>query len=306
MRLDRVDLNLFVVFDTIYTERNLTRAAAVLHVTQPAISNALSRLRAVYGDELFVRQPRGMQPTPVAENIIGHVRQALALLNVSLHEGAAFDPAQSRQTFHLSMNDLAEMLVLPRLMKIVRERAPGMRITNHYVGRENLVRELSAGEIDLAIDVPLVNDANVMHQPVSKEEYVCVLRHGHPMLAAAFTLEDYLTLDHVHVSNRRSGGGYIDFALSKLGRKRNIAVRLQHYVAAPDIIRDSDMALTVPRAMADRLDLPSVPVPCELDSLDWHLYWHRSAEGDGANRWMRDVVRGLLLQGAGHNAESQT
>lgn len=294
MRLDRVDLNLFVVFDTIYTERNLTRAAEVLHVTQPAISNALNRLRTVYGDELFVRQPRGMQPTPVAENSIGHVRQALALLNTSLQEGAAFDPAQSEKTFVLSMNDLAEMLILPGLVQQLSKQAPGVRLHNHYVGREELARELSSGQVDLAIDVPLVNDSNLLHCPISKEHYVCVLRQGHPMLAKNFSLQDYLALDHVHVSSRRSGGGYIDFALGKLGLKRRIALRLQHYVAAPDIVRNSDMALTVPKALADRLDLPSVEVPCELESLDWHLYWHRSADGDGANRWMREEIIGLL------------
>ena len=112
MRLDRVDLNLFVMFDVIYTERNLTRAAEVLSITQPAVSNALNRLRDVFDDELFVRNPRGMEPTPVADNIIVQVREALTLLNFSLNEGAIFDPLRTEKTFHLSMNDLAEFLLL--------------------------------------------------------------------------------------------------------------------------------------------------------------------------------------------------
>lgn len=294
MRLDQVDLNLFVVFETIYSERNLTRAAEILHVTQPAISNALNRLRSVYEDELFVRHPRGMLPTPVAENIIGHVRQALELLNSSLQEGAAFDPQRSEKTFVLSMNDLAEMLVLPQLLQQVRQQAPHVRVHNFYIGRDALVRELSAGQVDLAIDVPLVNDANVVHTPISAQAYVCMLRPGHPLLKRSLSLDDYLSLEHVHVSSRRTGGGYVDFALSKLGRKRHIAIRLQHYFAAPNVIRESDMALTVPRTLANRVDLPCVEVPFLLDSLDWHLYWHRSADSDGANRWMRDLIAGLL------------
>lgn len=294
MRLEQVDLNLFVVFEAIYTERNLTRAAEILHVTQPAISNALGRLRRVYEDELFVRHPRGMLPTPVAENIIGQVRQALELFSSSLQEGATFDPQRSEKTFVLSMNDLAEMLVLPQLLQQVRALAPKVSVHNFYIGRDALVRELSAGQVDLAIDVPLVNDANVLHTPVSAEAYVCMLRRGHPMLKRPMTLEDYLSLDHVHVSSRRTGGGYVDFALSKLGHKRHIAIRLQHYFAAPNIIRESDMALTVPRTLANRVDLPCVEVPFLLESLDWHLYWHRSADSDSANRWMRGLIASLL------------
>ncbi len=294
MRLDRADLNLFVVFDTIYTERNLSRAAEVLHVTQPAISNALKRLRDLYQDELFVRQPRGMQPTALAENSIGHVRQALELLNFSLQQGDAFDPAQSTKSFNLSMNDLAEMLLLPQLLEPIKASAPQVKVLNHYVGRQELVRELSAGQVDIAIDVPLINDSNVLHRPISKEHYVCVLRHGHPLLKKPFTLENYLSLQHVHVSSRRTGGGYVDYALGKLGLKRTIAVRLQHYMAAPEIIRNSDMALTVPRPLAERADLPSVEVPCEFEPLEWHLYWHKAADNDKANRWLRELITNAL------------
>lgn len=294
MKLDRVDLNLFVIFDTIYTERNLTRSAEVLHVTQPAVSNALNRLRDVFQDELFIRQPRGMVPTPVAENSIGHVRQALTLLNFSLNEGAAFDPQRTEKTFSLSMNDLSEMLLLPRLVQNLKQRAPQICLRNFYVGREDLVKELTAGQVDLAIDVPLVNDPNLLHQPISKEEYVCVLRHGHPLLKKRLLLKDYLALEHVHVSSRRTGAGFVDLTLGKMGRQRQIAVRVQHYIAAPAIIAGTDMALTVPKALAHHFELPCVALPFELDSLDWHMYWHKSADNDRANRWLREQLLAAL------------
>ena len=298
MKLDRVDLNLFIVFDTIYSERNLTRAAEVLSVTQPAVSNALTRLRDVFDDQLFIRKPRGMEPTPVADNIIEPVRQALTLLNFSINEGAYFDPARTQKTFHLSMNDLSEMLLLPPMIQRLRELAPQVEVRSYYVAREELVKEFASGQVDIAIDVPLINHPDLLHQPISQEHYVCVLRPGHPLLTAGhktkkrkpISLEDYLALEHVHVSSRRSGSGYVDMALSKLGHQRKLAVRVQHYMAAPEIISGSDMALTVPRALAKRLALPSVELPFELASLDWHMYWHKSADNDRANRWLREQL----------------
>lgn len=304
MKLGRVDLNLFTVFDAIYTERNLTRAAAVLNVTQPAVSNALNRLREVFNDELFVRKPRGMEPTPVADNTIGHVRQALTLLNFSLNEGASFDPQLTEKTFKLSMSDLSERLLLPALVHQLRQQSPRLSVRSYYVGRDELVKELASGQTDLAIDVPLVHDPNIRHQPISREDYVCLLRPGHPLLCRQtynkkIALEDYLALEHVHVSSRRSGSGYVDSVLGKMGYQRKLAIRVQHYMAAPDIIGGTDMALTVPRALAIQLALPCVELPFELASLDWHMYWHKSADNDRANRWLRTQLLASLSVSAG-------
>lgn len=135
VRLDRLDLNLFVVLDAIYRERSVTKVAAQLSLTQPAVSNALGRLRQTFDDPLFVRTPEGMKPTPVADSVINDVRQALTLLGRSVDTLAQFDPKTSDKVFNLGMNDLAESLLLPKLRALLKEQAPGVSITSYYVER---------------------------------------------------------------------------------------------------------------------------------------------------------------------------
>lgn len=294
MRLDRVDLNLFVVFDVIYTERNLTRAAQTLSLSQPAVSNALNRLRRLLGDELFIRQPRGMLPTPMADNIIGQVREALARFNFCLDEGLEFDPLRSEKVFRLSMNDLAEFMVLPPLMEVLQSKAPNMQAQCYYMGRENLAGELASGQLDLAIDVPLVSDPNLCHEPLSEESYVCVVRNDHPGVGDKLTLGQYLALDHLHVSSRRVGGGQVDAALNKLGKRRRIALRVQHSMVAPQVINQTNLAWTVPRSLAERYQLKVVPLPFNMARLSWHLYWHKNADNDQGNKWLRETLLALI------------
>jgi DNA-binding transcriptional LysR family regulator len=285
-----MDLNLFVMFDVIYAERNLTRAAEMLNITQPAVSNALNRLRMVFDDELFIRKPHGMEPTPVADNIISQVREALTLLNFSLNEGATFDPVRSEKIFRFSMNDLSQFLLLPPLLEKLQIQAPGVGASCFYVGREGLAKELASGQIDIAIDAPLINDPNLCHQPLSGEEYVCVVRPDHPYSGADITIDEYLSFRHIHVSSRRSGDGFVDAMLNKKGLNRTVAVRVQHYMVAPRIIRHTNLAWTVPRNLAKHLNLRVIELPFELPTMDWHLYWHKSADNDQANRWMRELL----------------
>ena len=296
MRLSQVDLNLFVVFDAIYTERNLTRAAEVLCITQPAVSNALNRLRKTLNDQLFVRTPQGMMPTPVSENIVARVREALQLLGSSVHEGGKFEPQRAEKEFRLSMNDLAEALMLPPLLEHVQQAAPGITLSSYQVPREEVGKELASGAVDFAVDVPLANAADLCHAPLSREEYVCLVRADHPEVGEQLTLEQYLALGHVHISSRRKGIGHVDMALNKLGKRRDIHLRLQHYMIAPRIVQRTNLAWTAPRALGRTLDLKAVELPFELQTLEWHLYWHKSADGDQANQWMRDIFPRVLTE----------
>lgn len=296
MHLKQVDLNLFVVFDAIYTERNLTRAADTLCITQPAVSNALSRLRHTLHDQLFVRTPQGMAPTPVSENIIGHVREALQLLNTSVQEGDFFDPLTANKTFNFNMNDIAESLMLPPLLECLQQEAPGIALTSYYVGRDDVATELASGQLDFAIDAPLISDPNLCHTPLLGAEYVCLVRPDHPDVGDELTLEQYLALDHIHISSRRSGMGHVDMALNSLGRARKIQLRARHYLVAPLIVHRTNMALTVPLKIAQESQLKIIPLPFEVPTLEWHLYWHKSADRDQANRWMRQFVLDMVGQ----------
>ena len=296
MKLPKVDLNLFVVFDTVYTERNLTRAARVLHITQPAVSNALKRLRAAFGDPLFVRTPRGVAPTPVADNIAARVKEALNMLNVSLTEGEKFAPQRSEKVFALALHDIDEAILLPGLVEQLQAAAPGVSLECVAVPRDELERELASGSLDFALDVPLFSVPMLCRQLVSAERYVCAMRPGHPAAGEPLTLEHYLDLEHIHVSTRRQGVGHIDRGLERLGRARNIKLRMMSYMAAPQVVASTDLVLTIPRSLALMYGLTTLELPFEVGTLDQYLYWHRNADEDRANAWMRGVLLGALSE----------
>lgn len=294
MRINQVDLNLFVVFDAIYAKRNLTRAAEVLCITQPAVSNALSRMRKAFNDPLFISTPKGMVPTPVAENIAGRVGEALQLLNTSLQQGDQFVPASAQNVFRVSMNDSSETRVLPALGQILQQQAPGIRIESYYTSRRDVPRDLASGSLDMAIDAPLINDPQLCHGPLMSERYICMLRKDHPLASKTLKLKDYLALGHIHVSSRRQGLGHVDSVLAKLGVSRKIQMRVQHYMVAPTIVQRSNLALTVPVRLAQIYDAKILELPFEVPPLEWHLYWHRSADLDQANTWLREILLRLM------------
>jgi DNA-binding transcriptional LysR family regulator len=295
MRLNKVDLNLFVVLDAIYMQGNLTRAAEVLCITQPAVSNALARLRGIYDDALFVRTGKGMVPTPLTENIMPGVQAALQLLNASLQEAQLFDPFVSEKTFRLSMNDMAEAMIMPKLLSQLQQHAPKAGIECCYVPREEIERELAAGSLDIALDAPFIAVGQMQTQALLKQRYACAVRRDHPKIGDTISLDEYLALDHLQVSSRRKGRGYEDIGLNRLGRQRKIKMRVQHYQVAPLLVAQTDMALTVPISMAQNYDLKILELPYSLPALDWNIYWHKSADQDQANLWLRSLIAGLTL-----------
>lgn len=290
MRLSQTDLNLFVAFEVIYAERNLTRAAEILCLSQPAVSNALARLRRTFDDPLFIRTNKGMVPTPVAENIIGRVRDALSLMTSSLNEGGVFLPEVADKTFRINMSDLSAAMILPPLEQTVTRNAPGINLESYHIPRQDLVKELATGAVDIAVDAPLLNDPQLCHKPFLKERYVCMVRKDHPLVGQTLTLKDYLSFRHIHVSSRRSGQGHVEMALNALGVRRHIQLRLQHYMVAPAIALQSDLALTAPLGLVKQHDARILELPFELAELEMHLYWHKSRDADQANRWMRERI----------------
>ncbi|KWS32012.1 LysR family transcriptional regulator [Pseudomonas syringae] len=292
MNLNKVDLNLFIVFDAIYTEANLTRAGQIVGITQPAVSNALARLRETFNDPLFVRTAQGMVPTPMAQNIIGPVRNALSLLRVSVQESRIFNPLQANKNYRISMTDLTEAVILPALFQRLRRLAPAVTIESFLSKRRETTKELAAGRLDFAVDAPLNTDPQVRHVKLMEDRYVCGMRKGHPLAnKAILTLDDYLSQAHIHISSRRSGLGHVDLALGKMGIQRRIALRSQHYMMATQVLQQTDMVMTVPERFARRNDLHYVYLPvADVPSVETHLYWHESTDQDPANRWMREQI----------------
>ncbi|UXZ43286.1 LysR family transcriptional regulator [Pseudomonas soli] len=290
MNLSKVDLNLFIVFDAIYTEANLTRAGQIVGITQPAVSNALSRLRETFNDPLFVRTAQGMVPTPMAQNIIGPVRNALSLLRTSVQESRIFTPLQASKTFRISMTDLTEAVILPPLFQRLRRLAPALVIESFLCKRRETTKELAAGRLDFAVDAPLNTDPQVRHVKLMQDRYVCAMRPGHPQADDKLTLDGYLAMTHIHISSRRNGLGYVDLALGKMGVQRRVALRSQHYLMASQVLQQTDMVMTVPERFARRHQLRHQPLPVEVPPLETHLYWHESTDQDPANRWMREQI----------------
>jgi len=300
MNLSNIDLNLFVVFDAIYSEANLTRAGEIIGITQPAVSNSLSRLRTMFDDPLFVRTAKGMTPTPVARNIVGPVRQALTLMRSSVQNSDSFCAETSNKLFRLSMTDLAETTALPGLFKILRKQAPNIDVESYVVKRRDMARELAAGSLDLAIDAPLVADPHVRHTSLIEDQLVCVVRKDHHEINGSLSMEQYLSLNHLHVSTRKRGLGHVDLELGKMGLRRRIGLRTRYYLMTPEILEQTDLVLTVQLRFATqitrRFNLKYYPLPFEVPAIESHLFWHESADQDPANKWMRGMLQSIYTR----------
>ena len=291
MNLKETDLNLFIAFDVIYTEKNLTKAGQVLGITQPAVSNALSRLRELFGDDLFIRTSKGMIPTPVANQIIKDVRSALSLIQNTISETEKFDPSIAEMTFKISIGDSSEYRLLPLLIKELAKVAPKIKVETYLTPRKDAPRELASGTIDFSIDPPVHSDPHLRHEKIYEEDYVMIVRKDHPVLdLKEITIEDYLKLSHIHISNRKTGLGHVDMALYRLGLSRDISLRAQHFLVAPYIVEQSDLAITTTKGFAVDRDLAWRELPFDIEPLVLHLYWHEAKDSDPSSKWMKDLM----------------
>ena len=295
MNLNRMDLNLLVVLETIYSEGSLTRAAVRLHLSQPALSHALNRLRDQFGDALFVRQGNRMVPTPRARQLIDPIRRALSTLENALHEETQFDPAAAESHFSLGLRDVLEATSLPPLMSFLQNEAPHIRISSVRSDRKELETELLDGKLDAAIDVLLPLGPEIHYRRISRDRLVVVARKGHPAIKRKnISLAEYLAVDHVLVSSRRRGPGLEDVELAREGLNRNITLRCQHYFAACRVVEQTDLALTMPEQYAKlaNVGLKNLlyKLPFGMPTLDVYLYWHSNNEHNAGHKWLRDKL----------------
>lgn len=298
MHINRVDLNLLVVFDAIYSEGGITRAADKLHLTQPAVSHALGRLRDLFDDPLFERDGRLMMPTPKARSLISTVRRSLRELQIMFNDIERFDPASSERSFTLGMRDLLEVSVLPSLAKRMAKSAPELKLASVRLDRPNLETELATGVLDAAIDVLRPVSDDIAYQRIAQDSMVVLARPHHRVVSQGLTLEDYLEQDHIQLSSRRSGQSFEDLELSRLGIQRRIQLRCQNAFAALRIVSETDALLTLAenyaRELAPQFGLKVLPLPFKTTPFDAYLYWHKNVDNDPANRWLREQIQGLI------------
>lgn len=299
--LNRMDLNLFVIFDAIYREQNLTRASESLFLSQPAVSHALARLRERFDDPLFERQGKRMQPTPLAHNIIREVRQGLGNLETALLKDTHFDPASSERHFNIVVPDMLEASFVHRLATHVLPEAPHIKLSSIRMVRSEIEQALQHGKADFAIDIRFPTSKDICREEVWAEEFVVVARRDHPALRQRkprLTLERYLKAHHILVTNRYDGFGAEDYALSKLGKSRAVSMVCQHYYAANRVVRQSNLLLTLPRSYGQLLarneDNVTVPLPFEMPPLSMHLYWLKKSLQDPALAWLKGHIEAQL------------
>ena len=299
MNVRDVDLNLLRVFDAVLHERGVTPAAARLGLTQPAVSNALARLRVVFGDALFVRTPAGMDATPFARELAEPVRQALALLESALAHGPGFDPATSTRAFRFYMSDLGQIEFLPPLVERVQRSAPGVRLEAVALEVEDIGDALAAGSLDLAVGFLPGLGPPVRRQPLFRDPYVCLMRADHPEIGGKLTRKKFLAASHALVSYK-GGHRVIEEALERAGLARRIALRVAHFTVVPMVLERSDLILTLPSKVARvylrRGNFKSLPPPVPIPPADVAAHWHERFERDPGNRWLREMIMELFRE----------
>lgn len=303
MHISRVDLNLFTVFDAIYREGGITLASKRLHLSQPAVSHALARLRDLLDDPLFERRGNEMIPTPKARALAATIVSSLGSLEHVLNSASQFDPAADQRTFRIAVRESHEASFLPQLMADIGRTAPQVDIAAVRINRREMEEDLQSGELDAAVDVALPLSSEVRRELLSSEPLVVLARQDHPSIKDTLDLETYLSLEHVLVTGRRRGGGYEDAALARQGVSRRIRLRCQHHAAANEVVKRSDLVLTVSQGHAEVINRDArnkvLPLPLEIPPLELFLYWHANVDADPAGEWFRKRVIAMLGPSAG-------
>lgn len=297
MNLAGIDLNLLLVFDAMMAERSVTRAAGRIGLSQPAMSNALNRLRHHLKDELFVRGADGMMPTPRAQELAEPIRNSLSDLEEAL-EAASFDPLTSDRTFNVGCNDYVTCTLIPLLAAYLSEHAPELRL-RLYPTTGNTLELLDSRAIDFGIsalvDIPDRFDSLTLIE----DSYLVVMRKDHPLADRKLDLQRYAAADHLLVSPRGDAYGFVDTELTKQGLTRNVRMTVNNFSSAPPILAASTMILTIPRRIAEihaplhDLHVAPCPVPSTLDYSSAVVVWHRKLGTHPAHIWFRDALAAI-------------
>jgi DNA-binding transcriptional LysR family regulator len=298
----RLDLNLLVTLEALLAEQNVTRAAARLHLSQPAVSAQLARLRALFDDPLLVPAQRGMTPTAKALELLAPLRQALDQVRATVSDHASFDPARAQLTLTIACTDYLQAVVVQPLCLALQQRAPGVRVAMRGLDLQALDAQMVRGEVDLAVMTPAAAPPNLRSRALFDEDYVLIGRHAHPRLRRGLTVQAYAQLDHVVVSLR--GGDFatpVDDTLAALGLRRRVAVSAASFLLVPQLVAQSDLVALVPgrlaRGSVHRLRTVAPPFPVEGFAVG--MVWHERNHGHAGHRWLRETLHAMVAAKAG-------
>lgn len=288
-----LDLNLLKTLDALLDERSVTRAAARLSLTQPAVSGMLSRLRDYFDDPLFIRVPHGIVPTIRAETLAGPVKRILADIDMLL-QPTGFDPLSASLTFTLAATDYALRAVVVPFIAALKVQAPAVRVRVVPVEPDRLVSQLEQGKIDLALLTPHTTPDELHSRALYDETYVCMMRADHPDAGKPLTLDRFCALEHVLVSYEgESFHGVTDDALARIGHTRHIGLSVSSFLVLPEVLAISDMMAVVPGRMAEnRQDMWVCEAPVDIPGFTKSMAWHGRTHRNPAQAWLR----GLMLE----------
>jgi DNA-binding transcriptional LysR family regulator len=297
-----LDLNLLRVFDAIYTTRSVTIASSSLHLTQPAVSKQLNRLREIFDDPLFVRTVEGMAPTPRAEALAGTVHRALTDVRSAFDSQVGFDPGASERTFRIFMNDAGQMALLPRLLAVFSAEAPKVNIETVQMPPARMRGlGLESGDVDLAVGYFENFDGSIHCQVLFEEHYVGMVRKDHPNIQETLSFEQFLHASHIVY--QPAGGGhasqesFVDKAFWAVGVHRRVAVRLAHAVGMSSMVSNTDNLVVIPHrlalACARLVPVRILELPIEVPHFTVTQYWHDRFHADPGNQWLRGIFRRL-------------
>ena len=294
MELKDIDLNLLLVFHQLLMERRVSRVAEKLGLSQPAISNALNRLRRLLGDELFLRTSKGMEPTPYAIQLAEPIAYALSTIHNSLNQRASFDPASSERRFTIGVTDIGEIYFLPKLMDVLARVAPHVSVSTVRNTAVNLRDEMEAGHVDIAMGLLPQLKAGFFQRRLFRQHYVCMFRQGHALDKPKITLKQFSEAEHVVVVAEGTGHSMVDESIERKGIHRNVKLTVPHFVAVGHILSSSDMIATVPERYAREcvkpFGLKYVKHPVALPEIGINVFWHAKYHKEPGNQWLRGVV----------------
>jgi DNA-binding transcriptional LysR family regulator len=301
MELHELDLNLLVVFNQLLVERRVSKVADNLGVSQPAVSNSLAKLRKLLGDELFLRTPKGMEPTPYADQLAESVSYALSMIHSGVNQRTSFEPSTAQRSFTIGMTDIGEIYFLPALIERLRRDAPGVTLSTVRNTTVNVRDELEAGKVDIALGLLPHLKAGFFQRRLFMQRYVCLMRRGHRLDKRKISPAEFSAAEHLVVVSAGTGHGKVDELLQRSGIERTVRLTVPHYVSVGHILQGSDLIATVPERLADRLlgpfGLAKVAHPAKLPEIAINVFWHAKYHRSPANRWMRGILFELFSDG---------
>ena len=292
----RLDLNLLVTLEALLAERNVTKAAARLHLSQPAVSAQLNRLRRLFDDPLLIPAQRGMTPTAKALELLEPLRQALDQVRATVGTHSTFNPAKGRLLVSLACTDYLEAALVKPLAIWLRTNAPGVRVSVRHLDLQHLDAQMERGEVDLALMTPQAAPPSLRSRHLFNERYVLIGRRNHPGLRGKIGVEEFARFDHVIVSLRGRLSTPVDNTLAALGYKRNVMLAAASFSVVPQIVSESNFVALVPeRLVGDRTDkLKVLDPPFPVEGFAVGMVWHERSHRHSGHQWLREAVLSLF------------